>query len=43
MVSSALDMDLEELLATLERLRLEHAREAEYVRLRSALPVDWPL
>jgi len=43
MVSSALDMDLEELYATLERLRVEHADEADYQRLRQALPADWPL
>jgi hypothetical protein len=43
MVSSALDQDLEELLATLERLRVEHAADPEYRSLRSALPADWPL
>ena len=43
MVSSALEMDLEELLDTLERLRREHASDPEYQELRSALPADWPL
>jgi hypothetical protein len=43
MVSSALELDLEELYTTLERLRVEHASDAEYVKLRSALPQDWPL
>jgi hypothetical protein len=43
MVSSALDMDLEELYATLERLRVEHADEPDYRQLRQALPADWPL
>ena len=43
MVSSALDEDLVELLATLERLRVEHADDPDYQRLRSALPADWPL
>jgi hypothetical protein len=43
MVSSALDMDLVELLATLGRLRVEHADDAEYQQLRQALPADWPL
>jgi hypothetical protein len=43
MVSNALDQDLEELLATLERLRVEHAADPEYQRLRRALPADWPL
>ena len=43
MVSSALDMDLEDLLATLERLRVEHADDPDYQRLRKVLPPDWPL
>jgi hypothetical protein len=43
MVSSALDMDLEELLATLERLRVEYAQDPDYQELRRALPADWPL
>jgi hypothetical protein len=43
MVSSSLDMGLEELNATLERLRLTCADDGEYVNLRSALPSDWPL
>jgi hypothetical protein len=43
MVSSTLDMTLDELLATLERLRLSHADDPEYAALRSALPPDWPV
>ena len=43
MVSNTLEMDLEELYATLERLRVEHAQDLEYVQLRAALPTDWPL
>jgi hypothetical protein len=43
MVSNAIDMDLEELYAALERLRVEHADDAEYQTLRNALPADWPL
>ena len=43
MVSNTLEMDLEELGATLERLRVEHAADAEYVKLRADLPRDWPL
>ena len=43
MVSSAIDMDLVELLATLERLRVEHADDPEYLQLRQALPEDWPM
>jgi hypothetical protein len=43
MVSNAIDIDLEELYATLERLRVEHAGDADYQKLRAALPADWPL
>jgi hypothetical protein len=43
MVSNALDQDLEELLATLERLRVEHGQDPDYQDLRRALPADWPL
>ena len=43
MVSSAIDMDLVELLATLEQLRVEHADDPEYQQLRQALPEDWPM
>jgi hypothetical protein len=43
MVSNTIEMDLQELLSTLERLRREHAQDEEYVKLRRALPADWPL
>ena len=43
MVSNSLDLDLEEVYATLERLRVEYGADPEYVQLRSALPEDWPL
>ena len=43
MVSNTIDMDLEELLATLERLRVEHGSDVEYVQLRKVLPADWPI
>ncbi len=43
MVSSTLDLDLEWLIATLERLRAECAEDPEYVELRAALPENWPL
>jgi hypothetical protein len=43
MVSNTLEMTVEELYATLERLRVEHADEPDYVELRSALPENWPL
>jgi hypothetical protein len=43
MVSNALEMSEEELYATLERLRVEHASDGDYAKLRSALPSDWPI
>jgi hypothetical protein len=43
MVSSAIDMTLVDLLTTLERLRVEHAQDQDYVELRKVLPQDWPL
>ena len=43
MVSNAIDMSLVDLLATLERLRVEHAHDPEYLKLRKVLPQDWPL
>jgi hypothetical protein len=43
MVSNTLELDLEELLTTLERLRVEHAANPDYANLRRDLPSDWPL
>ena len=43
MVSNAIDMTLVDLLATLERLRVEHGSDADYVKLRKVLPEDWPI
>ena len=43
MVSNAIDMTLVDLLATLERLRVEHAQDQEYIKLRKVLPEDWPI
>jgi hypothetical protein len=43
MVSNTLEMELDELLATLARLRAEHGADPEYQRLRADLPADWPL
>jgi hypothetical protein len=43
MVSSTLEIDLEELYATLERLRVEHADDPDFRELRKALPAEWPL
>ncbi len=43
MVSSALDLELDELLRTLERLRRDFGADPDYQQLRSALPSDWPI
>ena len=43
MVSSALDMELQELLQTLEELRRTFAHDAEYQELRQEIPPDWPM
>ena len=43
MVSSAVDMSLQELLDTLERLRCEHGDDPEYQAARGELPADWAL
>jgi hypothetical protein len=43
MVSNTLDLDLDGLLATLERLRVEHGDDPDYLKLRADLPADWPL
>ena len=43
MVSSALNMGVEELLDTLERFRQEYRDDPEYQRVRGELPADWPL
>ena len=43
MVSSSLDLELDELLAALERLRTSAAHDPEYEALRADLPEDWPL
>jgi hypothetical protein len=43
MVSSALNMDLQELLDTLDRVRREYSDSPEYQRLRRRLPAEWPM
>ena len=43
MVSSAVNMELQELLDTLERFRRDYGADAEYQTLRADLPADWPL
>jgi hypothetical protein len=43
MVSSALNMELDELVETLRRLRQEHGDDPEYQELRRVLPAEWPM
>ena len=43
MVSNSLNMDLQELLGTVKRMRKEHGGSEEYQKLRKDLPQDWPL
>lgn len=43
MVSSTIDMDLDDLVAVLAGLRAEHADDPEYQRWRAQFPDDWPM
>jgi hypothetical protein len=43
MVSSALNLELQELLDTLARVRRECGDSPEYQKLRQRLPADWPM
>ncbi len=43
MVSSALNMELQDLLDTLDRLQREFGDSPEYQKLRRQLPADWPM
>jgi len=43
MVSSALNMELQELLDTLDRVRREFGDSPEYKKLRQRLPAEWPM
>jgi hypothetical protein len=43
MVSSALNMDLQDLLDLLARFRTVYADSADYRELRGVFPADWPL
>jgi len=42
MVSNSLNMELQELLETLERVQREYGNDPEYQELRRGLPEDWP-
>ncbi len=43
MVSNSLNMELQELLETLERVQRECVSDPEYQELRRGLPEDWPI
>jgi len=43
MVSNSLNMELQELLETLERMHRECSNDPEYQELRCGLPEDWPI
>lgn len=43
MVSSAVDMDVEQLLHALARIRDTQADDPEYQAWRASFPPDWPL
>jgi hypothetical protein len=43
MVSSAVKMDEEDVIATLKRLRADHKRDPKYKELRKYLPKRWPI
>jgi hypothetical protein len=43
MVSNAVKMDQQEVIAALKRLRAEHSDDPEYQKLRQDLPKAWPI
>lgn len=43
MVSNTLDMEIEELVATLKRIGETCGEDPEYRKLRAPLPDDWPI
>jgi hypothetical protein len=43
MVSSALEMELADLRAQLERIRADSKDDPDYKRLRATLPKQWPI
>ena len=43
MVSNAVKMDQQEVIAALQRLRAEHSDDPEYRKLRKDLPKEWPI
>jgi hypothetical protein len=43
MVSNVLEVDEEELLKRVRTFKKKYADDADYKKLRSALPKDWPV
>ena len=43
MVSNALKMTQQDVIAALKRLRADHSDDPEYKRLRKDLPEEWPI
>jgi hypothetical protein len=43
MVSNALDMELQDLLEALKRIRKNNRGDPDYKEVRSALPKAWPM
>jgi hypothetical protein len=43
MVSNALNMDLNDLIDCLRRIKRQFGHNAEYQNLRKGLPEDWPM
>jgi hypothetical protein len=43
MVSNVLEMDQRELIELLKTFKKKYAGDAEYAKLRSALPKTWPM
>ena len=43
MVSNAVKMSQQEVIAALKRLRDQHSDDPEYKKLRKDLPKDWPI
>jgi hypothetical protein len=42
MVSNVLEVDQDDLIKQLKTFKKKYAQDAEYKKLRSALPKDWP-
>jgi hypothetical protein len=43
MVSNAVKMSQDEIVAALKRLRANHSDDPEYKKLRKELPKEWPI